>query len=64
MGADVDGTSVVLVSSGGSVRALPGDGPHLDAPLAEGTFSDRCLTCGLHEGAFDGTTGVVRVGRL
>ncbi|WP_051415518.1 Rieske 2Fe-2S domain-containing protein [Nocardiopsis sp. CNT312] len=48
----VNGTPIVVVRSGATVRALIGTCPHRGAPLAEGTLAHGCLRCPWHGSEF------------
>lgn len=50
--ADADGVPVVLVRSGGQVRALMARCSHQGGPLHEGRVDDGCITCPWHQSRF------------
>jgi nitrite reductase/ring-hydroxylating ferredoxin subunit/uncharacterized membrane protein len=50
--ADADGVPVVLVRSGGQVRALMARCSHQGGPLHEGEVADGCITCPWHQSRF------------
>lgn len=52
-----DGPVLLLLLLGGTVYATEGLCPHKFATLADGTVRGDCLTCPLHEAAFDLRTG-------
>jgi nitrite reductase/ring-hydroxylating ferredoxin subunit len=52
VGADVDGTAVMLVRHDGRVLALSATCPHRGAPLEEGTIVDDCIECPWHGSRF------------
>ncbi|MEO0565461.1 MAG: Rieske (2Fe-2S) protein [Chloroflexota bacterium] len=54
---DVNGASVVVARSGGSICAVENRCPHLGAPLDGGTVRDGVVTCPLHNSTFDMCTG-------
>jgi nitrite reductase/ring-hydroxylating ferredoxin subunit/uncharacterized membrane protein len=56
-GVDVDGVPIVLVATGGDVRAVHGRCPHLGGPLAEGWVHRDELVCPWHGSRFDLDTG-------
>ena len=51
--------SVLVLRSGGKIRALSGLCPHAGAPLEEGMLKDGVLTCPWHGGQFDAASGDV-----
>lgn len=48
---------VLLLKTGGELRAYAGACPHQSQSLVEGTLEDGVLTCGAHEWQFDALTG-------
>lgn len=56
-GARLGARAVVLVSSGGRVRAVGGECTHYGAPLAKGRLQGHVLTCPWHTARFDIQTG-------
>jgi toluene monooxygenase system ferredoxin subunit len=54
---DVDGTPVLLVNVGGSVRAYHDRCPHLGVALSCGRLAGGVLTCGAHGWCYDAHTG-------
>lgn len=58
VGADANGTPVVLVRRGETVFALSDTCTHAEATLSDGGHIDGdCLVCPLHYGSFDLATG-------
>jgi 3-phenylpropionate/trans-cinnamate dioxygenase ferredoxin subunit len=55
---DLDGHSICLVRSGGTVYALRDECSHGQVALSEGEVEDGYLECWLHGSRFDLTTGV------
>jgi 3-phenylpropionate/trans-cinnamate dioxygenase ferredoxin subunit len=53
----VDGTDVLLVHTGGRVRAMQGICTHEYFELDKGFLTDGSLTCALHLSRFDLETG-------
>jgi toluene monooxygenase system ferredoxin subunit len=54
----VGGAQLLLVHlAGGGLRAYQGHCPHQGAPLCEGAFDGRYLTCSAHTWTFDLATG-------
>lgn len=56
---EVEGREVLLLSLGGSVRAIEGTCPHEGGDLAEGTFEDGRIVCPLHGASYDLRSGAV-----
>ncbi|OMQ13808.1 hypothetical protein A7K94_0221000, partial [Modestobacter sp. VKM Ac-2676] len=52
VGVDVDGVPVVLVATGGEVRAVGGRCPHLGGPMGEGWLHRGELVCPWHGSRF------------
>ncbi|GAA3712819.1 hypothetical protein GCM10022377_28220 [Zhihengliuella alba] len=59
---DVDGEPVMVLRTGGRVRALHNTCSHLGGPLAEGDVRDGCIVCPWHGSAFDLDSGAVDTG--
>jgi nitrite reductase/ring-hydroxylating ferredoxin subunit len=60
--ADVDGTPVLLVRDGGTIRALADTCTHAGCSLAEGEISDGCVVCPCHGSRFALADGAVEAG--
>lgn len=60
--ADVQGQSLVLVRTGGTVSAIGGTCGHWGAPLAEGELVDGCVECPWHGSRFRLADGTVARG--
>jgi nitrite reductase/ring-hydroxylating ferredoxin subunit/uncharacterized membrane protein len=60
--ADVQGQSVVLVRTGGTVSAIGGTCGHWGGPLADGELVDGCLECPWHGSRFRLADGSVARG--
>jgi nitrite reductase/ring-hydroxylating ferredoxin subunit/uncharacterized membrane protein len=60
--ADVQGQSVVLVRTGGTVSAIGGTCGHWGGPLADGELVDGCLECPWHGSRFRLSDGSVARG--
>lgn len=58
LAVDLDGLPVVLVRSGGSIRALENRCPHAGAPLSEGFIEGTNITCSWHGWSFALDTGI------
>lgn len=56
--ADVGGTAIALVKTGGKLHALADRCPHAGGPLSEGILENGALRCPWHERHFDPATGV------
>ena len=54
---DVQGTKVMVVRSGGSIRALADACAHEGGPLHEGKIEDGCVVCPWHASRFDLSDG-------
>ncbi len=54
---EVGGTQIALYNVDGAFFAIKNDCPHSYAPLIEGKFEGRIVTCFLHCWQFDVTTG-------
>jgi 3-phenylpropionate/trans-cinnamate dioxygenase ferredoxin component len=55
--AEVDGTPLVIIKTGGEVFALAEFCTHEDVSLADGEVYDHTLECWLHGSCFDLRTG-------
>ncbi|HKT58192.1 MAG TPA: Rieske 2Fe-2S domain-containing protein [Microbacterium sp.] len=56
---EASGVPVMLVRTGGAVRALSATCTHAGGPLDEGTIDDGCVTCPWHGSRFDLADGSV-----
>ena len=52
------GREFVLCNHAGEIRALDGECPHANGPLAQGNFVDGFLVCPWHAWEFDTATGL------
>jgi 3-phenylpropionate/trans-cinnamate dioxygenase ferredoxin subunit len=57
LAAEVDGTEVALVCSGGRYYAIADECSHAAIPLSEGDVEDGQIECYLHGSMFDLATG-------
>jgi toluene monooxygenase system ferredoxin subunit len=57
LGLRVDGVAVLLVRTGGALRAYRDACAHQGVPLSEGTLEGTTLTCRAHGWCYDVTTG-------
>jgi toluene monooxygenase system ferredoxin subunit len=48
---------ILLLNVEGEIQAFDGRCPHQSAPLIEGRFDGKVLTCRAHEWSFDACTG-------
>jgi apoptosis-inducing factor 3 len=56
---EVDGTPVLLIRRGDTVRAYGADCPHAGAPLEQGALCNGRLVCPWHKGTFDIDSGAL-----
>ncbi len=56
---EADGTKLLLVREGDTVRAFEGTCPHAKAPLEKGVLCNGRIICPWHMGAFDAETGAL-----
>jgi toluene monooxygenase system ferredoxin subunit len=56
-GLVIDGCKVLLLRTGGEVRAYHDRCAHLGVALSEGTLADHVLTCRAHHYTYDARTG-------
>jgi toluene monooxygenase system ferredoxin subunit len=56
-GVSVGGLKILLVNVGGQICAYEDRCAHQRAPLSEGRFDGRTLTCARHEWTYDACTG-------
>jgi toluene monooxygenase system ferredoxin subunit len=54
---DIGMHEVLVLNIGGELQAFDGICPHQSAPLVEGRFDGKTLTCRAHEWSFDACTG-------
>ena len=54
---DVGAREVLVVNVDGAIHAFDAICPHQSAPLVEGAFDGRVLTCRAHQWSFDACSG-------